>query len=344
MKLRSKWKVFLVNNNFSDGYNSKYHNYMVSVKERYLINWENSFISKWSWVGDENFTRYTQKLFLRTIFREGSAVLCESSKNELVVFRYWPMPFKSNPAIGINGVVNSVLIYPAWKNLQAWRSLKDLYHSNMIKNPIFKLRSQNTSIFYQSFQGEDYQQAQGLKISLIPHAQSLAYLNLSVQLASKLYGGKIVSSNNPRIKQQLDNNLYKLGSRLELDSNFNIENDKSIIDEITNKISVLNWKELDPTILQEVLDREEKRINKLFGFRANQQFKKERLIVGELENENADFLSSEKRQREALQDFTDEYNKKRNTNLILINNFVSNSNNKDNKITDGLNGEETNGK
>jgi hypothetical protein len=162
------------------------------------------------------------------------------------------------------------------------------------------LTSEDTA-FFQSQLGEDVLSVVSMEDRLRFHAEFLANLHYKFLQVNKMYGGDVVFSDNPEISNQKDK-LYKIGEHMSVSINRANEDviEDTLISKLDSSVSLLDFKG-DPQVMIDTIEKYKARVDKMFGFRTNQHFKKERLINAEMENNENEFKSADFRLYEALE-------------------------------------------
>ncbi len=292
------------------------------VKTAYINKLEDLFISKYSFTGDDTFDINAQTLFFRTIFREGHVAVINILQNKKSIQRYYPNISK-NKGIGNNGVVESAYIYPAWRNFTGNHNSFANYVNNSNGEG---LQTQNVNdnkiVFFQNFNGEDITNYRSLKQMLEPFIEEIARRHLQASLYNVIAGGKITSSSSMAINNQIENNLYSVGENIKIDGSY--ENNSAtfnVAEEVEENIAVIPFT-MDPNIFLDGISKYETNVYKIFGIRTNQMFKKERMITGEVANDDHEFNAADFRLKQAYKHFTDKYKEMFNVDLQLVDNLA----------------------
>ncbi len=304
--------------------------FLNEVASNYLNKIENMFISKFSFEGDDAFDISAQRLFFRTIFREGQAAVVDIlTSDKRSIQRYYPHLDKKL-GIGNNGIIESAYIYPAWLNFTG-----NSYGSfaNYIKNTDGKgekgigleVRNikDNNIVFYQNHQGEDIYSGKSLGQRLAVHIKDLALRHYQSSIYNTIAGGKIATTSTARINEQIEYNLYNPGQTIKLDTNYDNENDSrgDLSEEVNQNVNIIKF-DLDPNKFLDTIIGYEAIVYKLFGIRINQRFKKERVINAEVANDDHEFNAADYNLKQSFEKFIIDYEKKFNKKLVLIDNLA----------------------
>ncbi len=309
------------------------------IKTAYMTKLENLFISKYNFVGDETFDINAQTLFFRTIFREGHVAVINLLENKKSIQRYYPN-IKMGQGIGNNGVVESAYIFPAWLNFSGdkYESFANFIQYKNGRGIATQDVQNNKIVFFQNFIGEDIINYKSIKQLLEPFIDELARRHLQASLYNVVAGGKIASSSSHSINNQIESNLYSVGETLKFDSSYSNDSATFNMAEIvSDNISVIPFN-LDPNVFLDCIPKYEAIIYKIFGFRINQRFKKERMLTGEMKYEEHEFNGFDFRLRQSYKNFANNYKKMFNIDLDLVDNLADDSNDDPDKKAENVGG------
>ncbi len=297
--------------------------YREDYKNAYMIKFENMFISKYSFEGDDGFDADAQTLFFRTVFRDGQAAVLLVSNEQKAIQRYWPTIDK-NVGIGINGRVQNAHIFPAWKNYSGsnYGSFGSFIENTRGQGTPLVNVFKDKVVFYQNYLGEDYNNFRSLKQLIEPLVDRLVDRYLKADLYNVVAGGKIASSSSEAINSQIQTNLYEIGSTIKIAGAF--ENNSAsfnIAEELSDNIDIIEFN-LDPNLFLSGIQMYEAQIYKILGMKTNQKYKKERALTGELENENQEFNAADFRIKQAYETFAKRYKDKFNVELKVVDNLA----------------------
>ncbi len=317
--------------------------FLSGIANNYMNKAEQMFISKYSFEGDDGFGIFAQRLFLRTIFREGQAAIVALSTLEKSVRRYYPYLDK-NVGIGNNGVVECAYVHPAWLNysgsnygsfakfIKTNKGNDDEGNALQIKNI-----DENEVVFFQNHFGEDVYNGQSLEQMLRVFVKEIAARHLTASLYNTIAGGKIATSTSPEINEQIETTMYEPGETIKVNTGYDNDTDKGIkVSEVIDEEMSLIKFDTDPTVFLDGIPKYEAIAYKIFGIKINQRFKKERVINAEMENEDHEFNAADFNLRQAYKQFTIDYKKKFNKDLVIIDNLASVDEEKPEEKTDGI--------
>lgn len=313
-------------------------NYTSAVFDQFISKMEKIFISKFSFEGDEKFDSNAQKLLLRTIFRYGKAGVFKN-KGEPVIVRVYPNTAysKTYEYLDANGLITSAFGYPSFLERPG-----DLF-ANYDKKLLF-LNNKNCA-FFQPL-GEFYVNSiESLFDKLVPFSKEISRLFYNAHLQNFLTIPKVFMANDVASQRRLDN-LFSFDS-LTLpytgaDGLAEKDNKFALAMELDKTLKIVKF---DSDIDKQfgAIEKYLTLVLKLFGFKYNQTFKKERMLVDEVNQDVDDYKLQEFFTHENLLHFANNYKNVFGKELKIVNNFEGEEeeNGDNNNSNDNNNGDKS---
>ena len=286
--------------------------YMSHISNTLLRKYEKIFISKFSFEGDDNFTKKAQRLFFSTIFNRGYVGVMNNKKYGLIVVYFNPMPSAGYiSAYDHNGTILSAKGQPAF--LPAW-GRTDLFN--------LMLNNKNCAFFYTP----EYIYNQSIitmKSTLEPLCDEYARMLYRAHLNNFIGFGKPILAKSKRSEEIYDQ-LYSFDPiETTKTSDKGMSDKNNLVDNLmadTNKLFDVLKIDYKPEEMLSAIEKYQTLISKIVGMRYTQTFKKERMVSAEVENENQEFKIVEFFFKETIENFIEDYEKVFGKKLTLIDN------------------------